>query len=61
LRKIADTLVNEADELAKQAESKNKLELLVKSNAQRENYRIKRKELDTEMKNVEQLEKKLKR
>ena len=61
LRKIADKLVNEADELAKQAESKNKLELLVKSNALREKSRMKRKELDTELKNVEQLAKKLKR
>jgi hypothetical protein len=36
LRKMADKLVVEADELAKQAETKNNLQLLVKSNALRE-------------------------
>lgn len=60
LRKMADKLVVEADELAKQAETKNNLQLLVKSNALREKSHGKRKEMECEIKTAEHLEKKLK-
>lgn len=58
-RKMSEKLVSEADELTKEAEQKNKLFLLVKSNALREKSHGKRKEMEEEMKNVKSLEKKL--
>lgn len=57
---MAEKLIVEADELAKQAESENNFQLLVKSNTLKEKSCGKRKGLDAEMKNVERLEKKLK-
>jgi hypothetical protein len=42
----------QADEMAIQAENKNSLVLLVKSNALRKNSRQKRKEVDAEVKKV---------
>jgi len=59
LRKKGDGLVAEADDLAKEAEKKNNLSLLVKSNALREKYHAKRR-MDDEMKAVENLDKKFK-
>ena len=49
-----DVLTKEADELAKQAEKKMKMDLLVKSNAFREKVKEKRRE-------IEQVEEKIKR
>ena len=60
LRKMGDRLVAEADDQTKEAEKKNNISLLVKANALREKSHAKRKEMDDEMKTVENLEKKLK-
>ena len=49
-----DVLTKEADELAKQAEKKMKMDLLVESNAFREKVKEKRRE-------IEQVEEKIKR
>ena len=59
LQTTTESTINEAD-LAETAEPKNNLALLVKSNALRQKSRQKRKEVDKEEQNIEQLEKKLK-
>lgn len=59
-KKTSIDLVAEADDLAKEAEKKNKLNLLVKSNALRAKSQSKRKEVEDEEKNIEQLQKRLK-
>ena len=60
LQTTTESPINEADDLAETAEPKNNLALLVKSNALRQKSRQKRKEVDKEEQNIEQLEKKLK-
>ena len=60
LRRLCDKLVSEADDLAKEAEKKHNMSLLVKSNALREKTSAKTNEMDDEMKVVEGLQKKMK-
>ena len=52
--------LEEADKLATEAETKHKMDLLVKSNAMRSKSREKRKEIENEEKNIDGLPKKLK-
>ena len=60
LEKMVQELTKEADELATEAETKHKMDLLVKSNALRSKSREKRKEIEHEEKNIDGLQKKLK-
>ena len=60
LEKMVQELTKEADELATEAETKHKMDLLVKSNAMRSKSREKRKEIENEEKNIDGLHKKLK-
>ena len=53
LKKIFEQLVAEADQLAADAEKKHKMDLLVKSNALRAKSVSKRKEAESEEKNIE--------
>ena len=57
---MVQELTKEADELASEAETKHKMDLLVKSNAMRPKSREKRKEIENEEKNIDGLQKKLK-
>ena len=59
--KMSEQLVAEADQLAADAEKKHKMDLLVKSNALRAKSVSKRRESKSEEKNVEQLQKRLKK
>ena len=60
LEKMVQELTKEADELATEAETKHKMDLLVKSNAMRSKSREKRKKIENEEKNIDGLHKKLK-
>ena len=57
---MVQELTKEADALATKAETKRKMDLLVKSNAMRSKSGEKRKEIKNEEKNVNGLQKKLK-
>ena len=61
LKKISEQLVAEADQLAADAEKKHKMDLLVQSNALRAKSVSKRKEAESEEKNIEHLQKRLKK
>ena len=60
LEKMVQELTKEADELATEAETKHKMDLLVKSDAMRSKSHEKRKEIENEEKNIDGLGKKLK-
>ena len=60
LQTIAEELINDANALAKEAEIKNSMSLLVKSNASRQKSGEKRKDIEDEGKNIDLLQKKLK-
>ena len=60
LQTIAEELINDANALAKDAEFKNSMSLLVKSNASRQKSGKKRKAIEDEDKNIDLLQKKLK-
>ena len=60
LKSLSEQLVDEADKYAADAEKKNKMDLLVKSNALRAKSVSKRKEAESEEKNIEHLQKRLK-
>ena len=57
---MVQELTKEADELDTEAETKHKMDLLVKSNASHSKSREKRKEIKHEDKNIDGLQKKLK-
>ena len=58
--KILQKLTKEADTLATEAKTKNKMDLLVKSNAMYSKSGEKRKGIENEEKNIDSLQKKLK-
>ena len=58
---MVQELTEEADALATEAETKNKMHLLVKSNAMRSKSRQKRRKIKNEDKNIDGLQKKLKK
>ena len=57
---MVQELTKEADALATEAETKNKMDLLVKSNAMHLKSCAKRKKIENEEKNIDGLQKKLK-
>ena len=57
--KIVQELTKEADALATEAKTKNKMDLLVKSNAMYSKSGEKRKGIENEEKNIDDLQKKL--
>ena len=60
LELTADVLLKEADDLAKEAEKKIKMDLLVKSNAFRDKFKNKKEEIEESNKNIEKLQNKIK-
>ena len=60
LEKMVQELTIETDELTSEAETKHKIDLMVKSNAMRSKSREKRKEIENKEKNIDGLQKKIK-
>ena len=60
LELTADVLLKEADDLAKEAEKKIKMDLLVKSNAFRDKFKNKKEEIEESKKKIEKLQNKIK-
>ena len=61
LELTADVLLKEADDLAKEAEKKIKMDLLVKSNAFRDKFKNKKEEIEeSKKKKIEKLQNKIK-